>query len=409
MVRGRRGVGAVFDGSILVFIDSVIRGALAHPEAIDMRIGVDARPLCAPQTSGIPMFLRSLLKALSIVDKKNDYILYFHKEKDFEYELPGPNFSRRAGSLTRYGSLWLQVELPFRLSKEHIDVFWGTQHILPLAMSGSIKSVLTVHDFVYCVYPKTMKPLNLLINHFLIPPSVKKSDGIAVVSGWTLKDMTRFLNPQDKITEIVYNGIGEQFYRRNTVEAKKKAREVYGLPDNLILTVGTFEPRKNISGLFKAFAQVADKIPHHLAVIGQKGWKNDAVRAEIERANIKDRVHLLGYVPDGLLPTMYAASDLFVFPSLYEGFGLPPLEAMACGVPVVASNVSSIPEVVGDAAHLIDPHNPSDIAAGIHKVLTDSAYRFDLINHGLAQAAGFTWEKSARKMIELFEAVGKSR
>ncbi len=370
-----------------------------------MRIGVDARPLCALETSGIPMFLRSLLKALAVVDKKNEYVLYFHKGKGFDYELPGPNFSRRAGSLTRYGSLWLQVELPFRLSKEHIDIFWGTQHILPLAMSGKIKSVLTVHDFVYCVFPKTMRPLNLLINHFLIPPSVKKSDGIAVVSGWTLKDMTRFLNPKTKITEIVYNGIGEQFYRRNSIEAKKKAHEIFGLPKDLILTVGTFEPRKNIAGLFKAFMQVADKIPHHLAVIGQKGWKNDALRAEIERAKIKDRVHLLGYVSDELLPTMYAAADLFVFPSLYEGFGLPPLEAMACGIPVIASNVSSIPEVVGDAAHLIDPYDPADIADGILKVLTDTTYRFDLVNRGLVQAAGFTWQKSAQKMIDLFNAV----
>jgi glycosyltransferase involved in cell wall biosynthesis len=371
-----------------------------------MRIGIDGRPLREKQTSGIPRYVRNLLRSLALIDKKNEYVLYCHK--DFDFDLPGPNFSKRSGALTRYGNLWMQAELPFWLSQDKIDLFWGTQHILPLAMSSKIKTVLTVHDLVHHVFPKTMKPRNLLLNKLLIAPSVHRANAIVADTGWTLSDVKKFLNPQGKIMEVVYLGIENHFTPRSAEQAKERTKELLGLPKDLLLTVGTFEPRKNIAGLFKAFLLLADKIPHHLAVVGQRGWKNEHVRNEIRAAKIHDRIHLLGYVPDAVLPDIYASADVFVFPSVYEGFGLPPLEAMACAIPVVSSNVSSIPEIVGDAACLVNPHNPVSIADGILNVLNNPGYRSELINRGKQQASKFTWDKTARKMLDIFEEVGRS-
>ncbi len=349
------------------------------------------------------MFVRSLLSALARIDKKNEYLLYVHK--DFDYELPGPNFSKRPGSIARYGTLWMQTELPLALSHDKVDVFWGTQHTLPVLLPSKIKAVLTVHDLVHYVFPKTMKPMNLLVNKILIPPSVHRADAIIADTDWTLSDVKKYLAPQGKSMHVVYLGIQDKFKLLNQNDAQNKVATRFGLPPKFLLTVGTFEPRKNIAGLFKAFALLADKIPHHLAVVGQRGWKNEKVRDEIKKAKINDRIHLLGYVPDDTLPDIYSAADVFVFPSVYEGFGLPPLEAMACGVPVVSSNVSSIPEIVGDAALLVNPHDPASIGAGILKVLQDPDFRRMLVERGLARAAGFTWEKTARQMLSVFESI----
>lgn len=363
-----------------------------------MRIGVDARPLREKQTSGIPRYVRSLLAALAEIDKVNEYVLYAHK--DFDFKLP-PRFSKRSGALTRYGSVWMQAELPFWLTQDNIDVFWGTQHILPLRMSKKIKGILTMHDLVHYVFPETMKPLNLFINRLIIPPSVHRTDAIVAISHWTLSDVKKYLNPHPKVMKVAHLGVGKNFYPRDVSQSKSLLREKFQITKPFLLTVGTFEPRKNIAGIFKAYSLLADKIPHDLVVVGQKGWKNKQVLDEMLKSRISSRIHLLGYVEDELIPNLYSAADIFIFPSLYEGFGLPPLEAMACAVPVVSSNISSIPEVVDDAALLINPQNPLEISIGIKKILELPELRSQLIERGLRQAAQFTWDKAARAMVDV--------
>lgn len=364
-----------------------------------MRIGVDARPLRENQTSGIPRYVQCLLSRLSKIDKKNEYILYAHKEFQFR---EAPQLVKKYGALTRYGSVWMQAELPFWLKRDGIDMFWGTQHVLPLAMDNKIKSVLTVHDLVHYVFPETMKPMNLFINKLLIPPSIKKTNAIMADSSWTLLDVKKYLNPPAKIMEVVHLGVGESFYPRDADEAREKIRKKFNLPMPFILTLGTFEPRKNIRSIFKALSLIYEKIPHHFAIVGQKGWKNKDVIRQMSASQFADRIHFLGYVSDEDIPDIYAAADMFIFPSLYEGFGFPLLEAMACGVPVIASNVSSIPEVVGQAAHLIDPLNPNEIAAAIIRVGSDQTYRSGLIQKGIEQAAQFRWDKTAQMTLDIF-------
>lgn len=367
-----------------------------------MRIGVDARPLREKQTSGIPRYVASLLTALAKIDSKNEYVLYAHKEFEASY---GDNFTRKYGAVTRYGSVWMQAELPWWLNRDKIDLFWGTQHILPLSMSHNIKSVLTVHDLVHYVFPETMRPMNLLINKLIIPPSIRRTDAIVADTEWTLNDVRRFLNPQSKVMEVVHLGINPFFYPRPKPESRQLIKERYGLNQPFLLTLGTFEPRKNIKGTFRAFSLLADKIPHHLVVVGQKGWKNKDVVKDILKSHVIDRIHFMGYVEDPLIPVFYSAADAFIFPSLYEGFGLPPLEAMACGTPVVCSNVSSIPEVVGHAAELVDPQKPEDIARGILSIVDDSKHRDQLTAVGLEQVKRFRWETAAQKMLNVFQSV----
>jgi glycosyltransferase involved in cell wall biosynthesis len=368
-----------------------------------VRIGVDSRPLREKQTSGIPMYVRSLLSALAEVDQENEYILYAHK--DFEFPLPNHRWSKRSGAITRYGSVWMQAELPLWLTQDKVDVFWGTQHILPLMMSRDIKAVLTMLDLVHLVFPETMKRLNYIINKYIIPPSVHRTDAILAISSWTLSDVKRFLNPQNKIMKVVHLGTNDRFHPMDPARAKARIREVFNLPEKFLLTVGTFEPRKNVAGTVQAFSKIAEKIPHHLAVVGQKGWKNQGVLDNIMRSPLRDRIHLLGYVSDDLLPVIYAACDAFIYPSLYEGFGLPPLEAMACGVPVICSNVSSIPEIVDDAALLVNPYSVDDIAEGILRVVTDVGLRAELVSKGSRRVREFSWNKAAHQVKEVFDLV----
>ncbi len=369
-----------------------------------MRIGVDARPLREKETSGIPMYVRNVLAHLATDDRDNEYVLY--SNRSFDFDLP-PHWKKRAGAKTRYGSLWVQAELPFYLKKDRIDVFWGTEHVLPVFLSRRVMTVLTVCDLVHALYPQTMNSLNYFLNKLLLPSSVRRADAIVTISEATLADLKKYFPPRTDLLRPVHLGVSDAFSPRDRSGAQERVEAVYpGLPPYL-LTVGTFEPRKNISALVRAYLKIADHIPHHLAIAGQKGWKGDAVREEIERSGKKDRIRLLGYVADELLPDLYAAADLFAFPSLYEGFGLPPLEAMASGVPVLCSNASSLPEVVGDAALLVDPRDTDQIAAGLRRLIDDEAYRNRLVARGLTQAARFRWEKTARQIKEVFDLVGQ--
>lgn len=367
-----------------------------------MRIGVDARPLRENQTSGIPRYVHNMLESLAKIDTQNEYVLYAHKNFESNY---GNQFSVKHGALTRYGSVWMQAELPGWLRRDHIDVFWGTQHILPLLASAAIKTVLTVHDLVHYVFPETMRPMNLLINKLIIPPSVRKADAIIADTQWTLDDVNRFIHPKNKIMEVIHLGVSPMFFPRDRQESKKNISNRFRISRPYLLTLGTFEPRKNIRRIFQAFGLIANKIPHDLVVVGQKGWKNKDTLQEISKEDISSRIHFLGYLEDEILPDIYSAAEVFIFPSLYEGFGLPPLESMACGTPVISSNVSSIPEVVGDGAHLVNPNKIEAIAESIIKVVENEHYRNELMGRGLQQAKKFSWGLAAQKLLKIIENV----
>ncbi|OVE76860.1 hypothetical protein BVX98_04125 [bacterium F11] len=368
-----------------------------------MRIGIDSRPLSFNHTNGITAHVRNVVEQLGKMDRENEYVLYSHRE--FDCSLPSERWKKKVEGFTRPGSLWMQVELPFWLRRDKIDIFWGTQHVLPIRAPKKVKTVLTIHDMVHFAVPDTMRTSIYFINKLIVPPSVARADAIVADSHSTMNDLKKYLKPKKEIMEVVHLAKGNQFSPRNRVDARNNIQAFRSLSGPFILTVGTFEPRKNMIRAFQAFASVASKIPHSLVVVGPKGWKDKEALKELQNSSVRDRIHFLGYVPDEFLPDIYSAADLFFFPSLYEGFGLPPLEAMSCGLAVVASKSSSIPEVVGSAALLVDPLDIDDMASKILNVLTNSHVRRDMIEKGLVQSRKFSWEKTGQQMKDIFSRV----
>jgi len=331
-----------------------------------MRIGVDARPLRESTTSGISMYVRSLLMALAEIDKKNEYILYCHKP--FTFPLP-PKWKIRSGAILPFGSLWVQLELSRWLKQDRIELFWGTEHMLPLIAPAKCKMLLTICDLVHVFYPETMSPLNRLINRFFLPRSAEKADAIVTISNRTKMDVQEQLKPKTSLIQTVQLGVAPRFLKRNGSNNGVDSLLKLGVKKPYILSVGTYEPRKNLINAIRAFHLMADKFPHQLVLAGSKGWKNHPLEKELNNSPFRNRISQLGYVSDETLPDLYRNADLFVYPSWYEGFGLPPLEAMAAGVPVVCSNTSSLPEVVADAGLLADPGRPEEMAEKMTSLL----------------------------------------
>jgi glycosyltransferase involved in cell wall biosynthesis len=263
---------------------------------------------------------------------------------------------------------------------------------------------LTVHDLSFIHYPHTFPaPLVAYLNK-VVPWSIKRATHVLADSQATKADLVHMWRvPDDKVT-VLYSGVSERFQPVTTVTQLTAVRQKYKLGDAAyILSVGTVQPRKNYQMLIQAFKPVAENHPHHLIISGGKGWLYDEMMAEVERQGLDGRVHFIGFVDDEDLPALYSDATLFVFPSLYEGFGLPLLEAMACGVPVITSNASSLPEVVGDTAVQLSPHKPAAWSQAITHLLSDEDERAQLVAAGFRQARHFTWQKAAQRLLGIYK------
>jgi glycosyltransferase involved in cell wall biosynthesis len=369
-----------------------------------VRIGIDARPLRERQISGIPAYVRSVLASLSKIDHENDYFLYAPGEMVFTP--PNERWHMKPGGVVRYGTLWMQTDLPFFLKRDKIDIFWGTQHVLPLVTFHRVKLILTMLDLIYSVHPETMQFKNRMINRLLIPPSVYHADAIVAISRWTMDDIRRILKPKPKIMEVTYMAASDRYFPRSKEEGRTKVKELFGLEKPFILSVGAFEPRKNLGRVVEAFGRVAEKIPHDLVIVGPDGWKNQEILKKLTTSRVRERIHHVGYVSVADLPVLYAAADVFIFASIYEGFGIPPLEAMASGVPVISSRASSLPEVVESAARMVDPFSVPDIESALLEVCLDEKKKASMREASLLQAQKFSWDKTAQQMLDVFKALG---
>ena len=286
-----------------------------------------------------------------------------------------------------------------------LDLFHSPDFVLP-PVSGRIPTLLTVHDLSFVHYPETF-PANLVAYlSRVVPWSIGRATHILADSHSTKRDLAAVWNvPGDRVT-VLHSGVNDRFRPVVDPAARAALRARYNLGDRpYVLAVGTVQPRKNYEMLVRAFRAVAAQQPHSLVIAGGSGWLTEGLQAEIARQGLADRVRMAGFVADDDLPGLYSAADLFVFPSLYEGFGLPVLEAMACGTPVVTSNSSSLPEVAGDAAILVDPFDVDQIANAMWLVLSQPDLAAALSEKGLARAAQFTWERTARETIAVYERV----
>ena len=368
-----------------------------------MRIGIDARPFTKSYKSGIAVYLENLLVHLPKEIQGKEHIIYLYAHKQFSFPKASTNMVLRTGGGHVPGTLWVQARLPWLLAKDSIDVFWGTQHVIPLIKAGRIKMALTIHDLVFKRFPETVEWTNLLINQSLVSSSLKKSDIILAVSHSTTNDLHHFYPRLNKPIEQVLPGVDNTFTRIYKTAAKDYVKSKFGIEQPFILVVGTQEPRKNFITAFRAFNRLASTIPHLLVSVGQMGWKIEHVLQEINGKNLSQRVRFLNYVQAEDLPRLYSAADVFLFPSLYEGFGIPPLEAMACSCPVITSNTSSLPEVVGDAGIQLPPLDVQLWADKLKSVLQDKQLQEKMSQAGLRQAKKFTWERSSAKLWDIFK------
>lgn len=367
-----------------------------------MKIGVDARPL-SYQLTGIGVYLKHLLDEIQKIDHQNDY--YLISNGPIDYDLNNPRWSKVSGRLDRklLSTVWMQLNVPLIAVRRKLDLFWGSRHHLPLLLSPGIRTVVTVHDIVNRLYPGTMALPNLLVERSLMKLSLKRSDAIIADSRSTAADIEDKLGISvDKIDTI---HLGTPVFPR---EPKRGLEQRNSIPSKYFLFVGTLDPRKNFERIFKAFELLRPLSQGlHLVIIGAEGWKNKNFLKMIRTHPLKDHIHMTGYLPRDRLVSYYKNAICVMFPSLYEGFGLPILEAMSCGTPVITSDTASMPEIAGDAALLVDPYDTGSIAEAMNKLLRDDRFRKRLISMGFQRAKEFSWKRCAEETLRVFNRVGE--
>ena len=359
-----------------------------------MKIAFSARGLSVP-SGGVHQFIRSLVPAMA-EQIGNDELFVFYNQDRFLGLAPGCSEIVIKGSNRIW---WDFVLLPKMLRKLKIDAAIFPKNVIPF-FTGC-HSYVVIHDLAYFDRRLNAYPfLDTIYMRILIPQSVRRAAGIFAVSENTKKDIISNTGCDSAKIKVAYEAAADIFHRIEDTESLQRVRQKYHLPDKFIMYVGSLSPRKNIARLLEAFSLISDKVPHKLVLTASKSWKDSNVYRAMEQLNLGDRIHKLGYVDQEDMPCLYNLADVYAYPSLYEGFGLPVLEAMMSGCPVVASNTTSIPEVAGDAALLVDPLDTKTLADGIYRVLTDNKLRSKLIRAGFDQAKNFSWDRCTQIILE---------
>jgi glycosyltransferase involved in cell wall biosynthesis len=369
-----------------------------------VRIAIDARKL---YDFGIGTYIRNLVRGLAKIDQATEYVLLTRQKDTGFAETLGPNFRAVAERAGHY-SFGEQLSLPLAVKRERVDLFHAPHYVLPLLTPG--RSVVTIHDCIHLMFPEYLKHrLGYAYARAAMWTAAHKSDRIFTVSEQSKRDILKFFHvPPEKIV-VTPNAIDDRFNVEPDAEHVKQIGERYQLSQAYILYVGNIKPHKNLERLIEAFHLVRSqgRSELELLIIGDEISKLKSLRRAVHRHDLHRYVRFHGFVPQETLAVLYRLASVFVFPSLYEGFGLPPLEAMACGTPVVTSNVSSLPEVVGDAAVLVDPYSPEAIAEGILKVLSSAHLRADMRQRGFARVKQYSWERSVARVREVYEEVAR--
>jgi glycosyltransferase involved in cell wall biosynthesis len=373
-----------------------------------MRIAIDYTAAIR-QGAGVGAYVRNLVAAMLAQDTSNQYTLLTSGRPSKERPFPDAENVRGRSIIIpdRYlNVLWYrwQIPLPATLFAGPTDIYHGPDFVLP-PLNKKIRKVVTIHDLAFLEHPEYAVPSLAAYLRKVVPEAVNAADAVAVVShevGRTLT--THFQTPAEKLV-VIENGVGKSFRRITDPIILAATRHKFALQHPLVLAVGTLEPRKNHIGLIKAFYQAQKKKngPAMLAIAGGQGWLYEETMRVVDELKLGKKVRFLGRVTDLELITLYSMADIFAFPSFFEGFGIPPLEAMACGAPVITSNVSSLPEVASDAALLVNPHNIDEISQAITRLLEDEQLRVDLQKKGYQRAEQYTWDKSAQKMLHAYQ------
>ena len=366
-----------------------------------VHVGVNAHLLSLDKSyrsAGINWYIYNLLQHLPDADPGVDYTVFL---RELSYPGKATLDLQRARLPTHRPPvriLWEQAVQPWAARRSGLDLLHCPAFVGPLW--GSTPFVVTVHDLSFLLFPEGFRGGNRIYLRTLTGLSLRRARRVIAVSESTRQDLARLYGLAPQRVDVVHNGVDAAFrpLPAGEVEAFRSRK---GLPERFLLFVGTLEPRKNIVRLVEAYAQLPrPRIP--LMLVGGKGWFYEEISARVEELDLADEVRFVGYIPAEELPLWYNAAEALAYPSLYEGFGLPALEAMACGTPVVTSGTSSLPEVVGEAGMLVEPTDVAALAGALQQVLEDGDLQEQMRTAGLARAASFSWQRTARETVKCY-------
>ncbi|MFN2243849.1 MAG: glycosyltransferase family 4 protein [Anaerolineae bacterium] len=374
-----------------------------------MLIGIDASRATAAQRTGTETYSLHLIRELLALGKGHRFRLYFNQP-------PAPGLFPDAAEMRvmPFARLWTHARLSREMRTAAPDLLFVPSHVLPLLHPE--RCVVTIHDLGFYYYPEAHTLSQNLYLRWSTRYNARIATRVIADSIATRNDLLRYYRVPGERIEVVYPGRDEALGPVRDPEVLQDVRARYGLSEPYLLYVGTLHPRKNLVRLVQAFSAFTKamaagpakpKAEPQLVLAGQKGWLYEEILNQVRKLDLVDRVVFTGYVPDADLPAVLSGAVAFVFPSLYEGFGLPVLEAMACGTPVICSNVSSLPEVAGEAALQVDPLDVEALAEAIHWVISDAGLRATLVERGYEQVQRFSWQRCASQVLQVLEDAGR--
>ena len=378
-----------------------------------MRIGIEGQRLFRKKKHGMDMVALELIKNLQVIDKQNEYVIFVKPDEDDTCIPEAPNFKIvQLSSKFGYPG-WEQIELPRAAYREGCDVLHCTSNTGPIFCK--VPLVTTLHDIIYLesisIFKKDgtwYQKLGNMYRRYFVPPVIKKSKKVITVSNYEKNRINKYFGFNDDRLTAIYNGVGDHFKKVTDDRILSEVKTEFGLPDNFFFFLGNTDPKKNTVGVLRAFAEFNSVYPnkYQLVMLDYDESELKRILQSIGAPELRELIHLAGYVPNIKLPALISQCSIFLYPSLRESFGIPILEGMACGVPVITSNTSSMPEVAGeDAALIIDPFNPKEIAMAMQNLVEDEMLAKVLTEKGIERAKDFSWKEMAKNVLELYENV----
>ncbi|MCR6545324.1 glycosyltransferase family 4 protein [Dehalobacterium formicoaceticum] len=370
-----------------------------------MKVGIDSRAAIWYRGTGMGTYTYQLIRNIYLIDKKNEYHFFLPNEK---FQGTDPLTSGVFQSIAQNtDAFWETVIAQETITPDAIDIYHVPQNGIGLPPKKDYPTVVTVHDLIPYVLPEVAGPGYLKIFQKEMPRILEETDHVITVSEHSKKDLMTVMGVPEKMISVIYEAPESTYKPIKREVAKARIKNKYGIKGRFILYIGGFNPRKNIKGLIQAYHKIYKdlKTPCQLVILGKPSRDYPSLIKLVESLDLEEWVLFPGFIPMQDLPFFYNAGDLFAYPSFYEGFGLPPIEALACGTPTIVSNVSSLPEVVGDAALLVNPHDLLALAGAMHRVLTEPVLEQELRKKGLRRAESFSWTKTAAQTIKVYQEV----
>ena len=370
-----------------------------------MRIGIEAQRILRPKKHGMDVVALELIKNLQEIDKQNEYVIFVRDDKDENAIIKTSNFKIEKLSSFTYAD-WEQVKLKKAVKSGKIDLLHCTANTAPLSVN--VPLIVTLHDIIYLekvdFKGTTYQNLGNLYRRYIVPKIAKKAELLITVSEFERANIINHLKLTEDRVKVLYNGVSPKFNNQYSPEEVNEFRTLYNLPESYIMFLGNTAPKKNTPNVIKAYVNycVSEKEAIPLVLLDYKKELVEKLLQELKQERFINKIIFPGYIPYNQIPLMYKAATLFLYPSLRESFGLPILEAMACGTPVITSNTSSMPEIAGDSAEIINPFNYLELTDAIRNLLRNESVRKNYIEKGLQRVKDFTWRSSAEKLVDIY-------